>query len=199
MEHTDEKIMLDTANHTRGRKRMHKKVKCDQCNKKFWRQKRFVEKENFCCRICSGLHRQARVKVKCTWCGKDVVRTRSKLKVSRSGLSFCNRKCKEAAQSLKGGCKEIQPTHYGRGDGKHLYRKLGIEAYGNTCEICGWEHSVQVHHIDNNRNNNDLNNLCVLCPNCHSVTKSSPFGVESEIVEGYERKIQLLKRSRKKE
>jgi predicted RNA-binding Zn-ribbon protein involved in translation (DUF1610 family) len=27
-----------------------------------------------------------------------------------------------------------------------------------------------VHHVDGNRNNNDLSNLQLLCPNCHSQT-----------------------------
>ena len=48
------------------------------------------------------------------------------------------------------------------------------------CEKCGrttWtidniEHSIplQVHHIDGDRSNNELNNLMVLCPNCHTFT-----------------------------
>ena len=46
------------------------------------------------------------------------------------------------------------------------------------CEICGlteWMNkpiSLQLHHNDGNRNNNSLDNLKVLCPNCHSQTDS---------------------------
>ena len=32
--------------------------------------------------------------------------------------------------------------------------------------------SLQLHHNDGNRNNNSLDNLKVLCPNCHSQTDS---------------------------
>jgi predicted HNH restriction endonuclease len=35
---------------------------------------------------------------------------------------------------------------------------------------CGYdedERILEVHHIDEDRNNNDIKNLCILCPNCH--------------------------------
>lgn len=31
---------------------------------------------------------------------------------------------------------------------------------------------IQLHHIDGNRNNNSLDNLEMLCPNCHSQTEN---------------------------
>ncbi len=46
----------------------------------------------------------------------------------------------------------------------------------NKCEICGlteWREKpiiCQLHHIDGNHNNNSLDNLQILCPNCHSQT-----------------------------
>lgn len=45
-----------------------------------------------------------------------------------------------------------------------------------VCEMCGirdWngrELVFELHHIDGNRNNNSLDNLMILCPNCHSQT-----------------------------
>ena len=52
--------------------------------------------------------------------------------------------------------------------------KLNIKE--DKCEICGlnkWLEktlTIVVHHIDGNRRNNELNNLQLLCPNCHSQT-----------------------------
>lgn len=46
------------------------------------------------------------------------------------------------------------------------------------CEKCGlteWmgeEIPLQIHHIDGDHYNNDLNNLQILCPNCHALTKN---------------------------
>lgn len=48
----------------------------------------------------------------------------------------------------------------------------------NKCEICGlteWQNkplSCQLHHIDGNNCNNDINSLIMLCPNCHSQTET---------------------------
>lgn len=46
----------------------------------------------------------------------------------------------------------------------------------NKCEICGvdsWNDKVlecELDHIDGNKNNHKLENLRILCPNCHSQT-----------------------------
>lgn len=51
---------------------------------------------------------------------------------------------------------------------------LGVKEY--RCECCGiteWngrEIKLQIHHIDGDHFNNELENLKVLCPNCHSQT-----------------------------
>jgi len=36
------------------------------------------------------------------------------------------------------------------------------------CEHCGTEQDLQVHHLDENRQNNELTNLKLLCRSCHS-------------------------------
>lgn len=46
------------------------------------------------------------------------------------------------------------------------------------CEKCGLKTwfdqplSLEIHHIDGNRHNNCLDNLQILCPNCHSLTEN---------------------------
>ena len=56
---------------------------------------------------------------------------------------------------------------------KKLLRE-GLKQY--VCERCGntqWMNQpipLEVHHIDGNKNNNELNNLQLLCPNCHALT-----------------------------
>ncbi|OHA46444.1 MAG: hypothetical protein A2541_00550 [Candidatus Taylorbacteria bacterium RIFOXYD2_FULL_36_9] len=44
-----------------------------------------------------------------------------------------------------------------------------ISIRGGKCEQCGYGKSevLQVHHKDRNSRNNDLNNLEIICPNCH--------------------------------
>jgi predicted HNH restriction endonuclease len=60
---------------------------------------------------------------------------------------------------------------------KHLKRYL-IEHYGEACSQCGWhlKHPVsdrvplEIDHIDGDAENNQENNLRLICPNCHSLT-----------------------------
>lgn len=60
---------------------------------------------------------------------------------------------------------------------ERLLKKLYKEEYKEKrCEICGIENwmgkeiTFHLHHKDGNHYNNDLDNLQVLCPNCHSQT-----------------------------
>lgn len=48
---------------------------------------------------------------------------------------------------------------------KQTYRRIIKE--DSVCEICGKEGFLEVHHIDRNRDNNERDNLQILCPKCH--------------------------------
>ena len=60
-------------------------------------------------------------------------------------------------------------------NGKTTLKPL-IHLRGRKCENCGLEEwlgqpiNLEIHHIDGDRLNNDLSNLILLCPNCHSYT-----------------------------
>lgn len=65
----------------------------------------------------------------------------------------------------------------------HKIRAVIFEERGRKCEECGWNKEnpfngiipVQVDHIDGDRTNNTRENLKVLCPSCHSLTKYFMF------------------------
>jgi hypothetical protein len=44
-----------------------------------------------------------------------------------------------------------------------------LEERGNSCARCAYNkyEILQVHHKDRDRNNNKLDNLELICPNCH--------------------------------
>ena len=53
-----------------------------------------------------------------------------------------------------------------------------IKKHGEKCMKCGWSEinpstnkvPIELEHKDGNSDNNDLENLELLCPNCHSLT-----------------------------
>ena len=50
------------------------------------------------------------------------------------------------------------------------YRKRAFKYLPHKCHNCGFDKDarlLEVHHIDENRENNSLNNLMILCPTCH--------------------------------
>lgn len=68
---------------------------------------------------------------------------------------FSNRNCEVSSTTLITRLKEI--------------RDWKCECCGNS-EWFGQPLPLEIHHIDGNRQNNNLNNLQILCPNCHSLT-----------------------------
>tara|TARA_R110002074_G_scaffold380899_1_gene559737 strand:- start:93 stop:605 length:513 start_codon:yes stop_codon:yes gene_type:complete len=150
--------------------------KCKQCNKNFNAPLREVKRGNgkFCSLKCSAKGRAKKAKipnVTCAKCSKLFYKSPSKMKMSKSGLFFCNRLCKDSAQKI-GGIKAIQPPHYGLGKGQHTYRKTALQSKPNVCNKCSYNKYTQiliVHHIDRDRKNNNLSNLEILCPNCHAI------------------------------
>ncbi len=52
-------------------------------------------------------------------------------------------------------------------------REAVLAEFNHRCAICGTDRP-QIHHIDANPANNDLQNLLPLCPNCHLVDSHNP-------------------------
>jgi hypothetical protein len=67
-----------------------------------------------------------------------------------------------------------------RPPGKLRERLLNLGLKEDKCEICGWAEKFkndkysrcQLHHKDGDAHNNFIDNLQILCPNCHSLTES---------------------------
>ena len=70
----------------------------------------------------------------------------------------------------------MRPYHYN--DIALNYRKLAFRNYEHKCAVCGYAEDadlLEVHHIDENRSNNKLSNLIILCPLCHRKLTSHKY------------------------
>lgn len=155
-------------------------ITCLHCNIEFSSLKK--ENRKFCSSSCSTTYNNLKklkvVKVKidkrvrtkkivgvCLNCDLEIIRGDGK------GLKkFCSIKCQqdlkmnESIKNNTASCKTI--------------KRYLIEKYGNKCMNCDWcevnptsgRVPIELEHIDGNSENNSLDNLLLLCPNCHSLT-----------------------------
>ena len=176
------KNSLETCNYISGYENYTSiiKVKCIKHNLEFetkWENVRRDNRAHYICPECQKEYRNSkyeeqRVEVECAYCHKKMIRPKSDLNASKSGLLFCCREHKDLAQRLESGqeFEKMRPEHYGY-ISEINYREYALRNYPNKCLVCGYDEEpkiLQVHHRDSNRQNNDLENLTILCPNCHA-------------------------------
>src|SRR6476469_5126056 len=100
-------------------------------------------------------------------------------KARDSAAKYCSRSCSNKARkgiSYKRGRPNCKITQSNK-QRQLLVLRDGEGCQGAGCPINGSEWlgkpiTLQIEHIDANRKNNDLANLILLCPNCHSQTES---------------------------
>ncbi len=144
---------------------------CEFCKSTFLTRKgKRGETRRFCSSKCFKQHREhnCQVEIQCSRCKTKFRKATSKLSSSKHGVYFCSRKCKEFTQSMHGDGLGIRPPHYGSGNDSFILNDFYKNNVQNGCK-CGekTKYLMQVHHMDGNRNNNRLDNLEIVCANCH--------------------------------
>lgn len=149
-------------------------VICEYCSKEFNKKpsRVAITKHHYCSAECRNKGSKQTKKtgktVQCKECDRDVYKNPSELKKSKNGNHFCGRSC---AQTYYGKTHrgENHPN-YVNGEGKYrdyAFRELDHKC--NRCEFDSYTSILQVHHKDHDRQNNDIDNLEILCPNCHMI------------------------------
>ena len=104
-----------------------------------------------------------KIKLACACCGKEFERSISDMRKNKSGYFYCSRECGNRH-------KNQLRFESGEWDTSVNYRYKAMYHLPHKCNICGWnedERILEVHHIDENREHNELKNLMILCPICH--------------------------------
>ena len=139
-------------------------VVCDNCGKEFNKKPSHIAKtvgdKHYCSIACSSKGKTNGKECACATCGKAVWKTKKAMDKSQSGDVFCSHSC------------AAKKSNMSRSDYKWAYRSLALRKLPNVCAICGYSEVpevLHVHHIDRDRQNNDISNLQILCPTCHYV------------------------------
>lgn len=145
-------------------KRSPVKLRCEECGYE-WEcpAASVLYGTNHNCPNCNRINRKNGQIVKCAYCGKEIYRSLHQLQENKSGYFYCSKLC---------GNRHKNMLREQRGEWKNCedYRAMAFKYYPHKCAICGWDEDGQIleaHHIDENRKNNDINNLMLLCPICH--------------------------------
>ena len=125
----------------------------------------YTEKGKHHCPSCgnTNANRKTGIIANCSWCGKEVYRKKSRVDINKTGYFYCSIQCGNLH-------KNSIRRESGEWDKTSNYRKLAFSTKNHECAICGYDEEkriLEVHHIDENRDNNSEDNLIILCPNCH--------------------------------
>jgi HNH endonuclease len=144
-------------------------AQCQYCGKVFHRSPANFHKSSthaYCGRVCYDKARSegiAEVRkpvdesdhpATCTFCGKTFVIKRSPFGGYRP-KKYCSKECQRQSHITTG---------------SYIPRAVVLKQQGGSCEMCSCldVSILEVHHKDRNRSNNKLDNLILLCPNCHT-------------------------------
>lgn len=140
---------------------------CQKCSTEFFRRKGYSSSNKYCSKKCHALSTVAgknknRFNFFCKFCGKEYNVPLGYIETTK----YCSKLCHNRgnAQNLK---LITGKNHRSYKNGIQLYRRIKAENALKKCEECGNEKNIDVHHIDENRENNDISNLKYLCRKCH--------------------------------
>lgn len=130
-------------------------LNCANCGKTFSRINSDHDRI-YCSYRCMREGRRPKLRL-CDQCGQ-------KFRPRRPKTRFCSGICRNTWRSW---------FRHGLAKGEDVRsRKLQLIRSRNECSRCGWNivpAILELHHKDRNRKNVDINNLELLCPNCHSI------------------------------
>lgn len=144
-------------------------LNCKICNSNLYVKPSHLKRGygKYCSKECASLGRRKGKYINCEICKKEVWKMPKALAHSKSGKYFCSKSCQTHWRNTT----YVGPRHGNWKDGRSIhYRNFLIKSnILKICKRCEIEdfRLLSVHHIDENRKNNNIKNLVWLCYNCH--------------------------------
>jgi hypothetical protein len=162
-------------------------LECKNCGKEFQRDRK-PKTNAYCSTDCSHAARITKVKCNCGYCGKELLKSPAEIKKSKSGFMFCNKSCACSYNNTAIRSGENNPNWKDGTYKTQNYSKVAFRNYQHKCSICGFDEPscLEVHHIDKDRTNDNLNNLIILCANHHNMIHYGNFEITEEIKQNRE-------------
>jgi hypothetical protein len=141
---------------------------CDNCGNKFYKKLSQIKRslKHYCSLLCQSRARRKGVMVACYLCKKEAYKTRKSLERSKNKIFFCGIGCSNKWH----GEEYSRDKHPNWKTGEYSY-KLILKRLTTIqkCALCETSNHkiLLVHHVDQNRRNNNPSNLSWLCYNCH--------------------------------
>ena len=166
-------VKLNRLGYKQTKNKFYETIICEKCQRPFNALKKHNRK--YCSKNCSTLinnHKKKKEKEinKCIICD-NIITKNSK---------FCSNTC-YAENNKRLIFKEIENNSFllnNKTTESSWVKLYLINKYDEKCMKCGWNEKniltkkipIQMNHIDGNSDNNRLDNVELLCPNCHSLT-----------------------------
>jgi predicted nucleic acid-binding Zn ribbon protein len=135
-----------------------------------------IKKQKFCSRKCIPVfYKKKKDKIYCINCGKEIT--------TGNNHQYCSGTCQQEFkynEYIKRWKLGLENGNRGSGQISNFIKKYLKNKFNNKCAICGWAEinqytgniPLEVEHIDGDSTNNTEDNLTLLCPNHHSLTKT---------------------------
>jgi 5-methylcytosine-specific restriction endonuclease McrA len=138
----------------------HPNCTCKVCGMPIYRRPVQIEKGDvFCSLGCFG--KSCRKSTRCAVCGTELI--------NRKRIKTCSRAC---ANRLRAGIKYTGVARKDKVKTARLLKKRLIQKRGDKCERCGYPKTyiLVIHHKVRrcDGGTNELDNLELICPNCHA-------------------------------
>lgn len=104
----------------------------------------------------------------CVKCNSPFIWTGRRNTKQFDAAIFCSRSCANNRQSW---WNDSVSNNYK----STRYRSIARRSHQLTCAVCGFDKIVAIHHIDENKKNNEPSNLIPLCPNHHEMVHSNKW------------------------